>query len=111
MLCYLNNLLHISDRGVQCFGKFIKFWVCQIDQIDNYPISKSAFCMQYLAIHRWKQFFVVFFLLLLLLLLFFDVVFFIVVVVVVVVVVFFVVVFFVLFFFFVVVVVVFCFQF
>ena len=42
MLYYLHNLLHISDRKVPCLGQFDKFWVCQNDQIDNYPISKLA---------------------------------------------------------------------
>ena len=36
MLCYLDNLLHISDRKVPFVGQFDKFWVCQNEQIDNY---------------------------------------------------------------------------
>ena len=40
MLCYLDNLLQISDRKMPFLGQFDKFWVCHNEQIDNYPISK-----------------------------------------------------------------------
>ena len=40
MLCYLDNLLYLSDRKVPFFGKIDKFWVCQNNQIDNYQKSK-----------------------------------------------------------------------
>ena len=40
MLFYLDNLFHISDRKVPFLEQFDKFWVCQNEQIDNYPISK-----------------------------------------------------------------------
>ena len=40
MLCYLDNLLHISDRNVPFFGQFDKFWVCQNEKDRQLPNIK-----------------------------------------------------------------------